>query len=103
LFFSSQGEFVVDAAGNIQLGTRRVQHQAAQTWKSAVWTATGEGPTAAAISSGHPGQIGGFGEIFYIDVSSVAVDAAYNSSSGVITVGIDYPEPYWAKSCGVLG
>jgi len=100
LFFSSQGEFVVDVGGNIQLGPDGFNISGSAQLAISHLDSDGRGSQG----DGHfvldiRGHLEVSTEIFYIDVGSVSVDVAYNSSVGVITVGIEYPQVYWAKSC----
>jgi Ca2+-binding RTX toxin-like protein len=100
LFFSSQGEFVVDVGGNIQLGPDGFNISGSAHLVISHLDSDGRGSQG----DGHfvldiHGSLAVSAEIFYIDVGSVSVDVAYNSSVGVITVGIEYPQVYWAKSC----
>ena len=100
LFFSSQGEFVVDVGGNIQLGPDGFNISGSANLEISHLDSDGRGSQGDGnFVLDIQGSLAVSAEVFYIDVGSVSVDVAYNSSSGVITVGIDYPEPYWAKSC----
>jgi Ca2+-binding RTX toxin-like protein len=100
LFFSSQGEFVVDLGGNIQLGPDGFNISGSAQLAISHLDSDGRGSQG----DGHfvldiHGSLAVWGEIFYIPVGPLSVDVAYNSSVGVITVGIEYPQVYWAKSC----
>jgi len=100
LFFSSQGEFVVDVGGNIQLGPDGFNISGSAHLEISHLDSDGRGSQG----DGHfvldiHGSLAVSAEIFYIPVGPLSVDVAYNSSVGVITVGIEYPQVYWAKSC----
>ena len=109
LFFSSQGEFVVDVDGNVQLGPDGFNISGSANLAISHLDSDGRG------SKGDRNFVLDIsGELRFRRKSSIStsvdvgVDVAYNSSSGEITVGIDYPGPgigqasgsgLWAESC----
>jgi hypothetical protein len=104
-WYSSQGEFLVHADGSVQLGPDWLNIHGGASLDISYLDDDGTGPknvgdkklsVAGKVTVGVTVDIDPFPKV---DIDVSPLDVSYKSSTGEITVGIPYPEPYWDEAC----
>ncbi len=109
VFFSSEGEFELDVEGDVQLGPDWINiNGGAEVLISYLddngKASGGNGPKELDISGSlDVGLTVDIDPFPAVDITLAALSVDYNSSTGSITVGVSYPEPFWDEACVDLG
>ena len=100
LFFSSEGEFLVDVHGFVQLGPDwiNIHGNADLTISYLDNNGRASGGNQVRVLN-VAGSLGVGLVLFGIDTGSLTLGVAYNGNTGAITVRVPYPEPFWDSDC----
>ena len=100
LFFSSEGEFVVDVHGDVQLGPDwiNINGSADLTISFLDDNLRASGGDLDMVLD-IDGSLGVGLVLFGLDTGQLTLTVGYNGDSGAITVGVPYPEFFWDSDC----
>ena len=100
LFFSSEGEFVVDVHGDVQLGPDWININGSADLTISFLDDNGRasgGDLDMVLDI--DGSLGVGLVLFGLDTGDLTLTLGYNGNSGAITVGVPYPEFFWDSDC----
>ena len=100
LFFSSEGEFVVDVHGDVQLGPDWININGSADLTISFLDDNGKasgGDLDMVLDI--DGSLGVGLVLFGLDTGDLTLTLGYNGNSGAITVGVPYPEFFWDSDC----